>query len=183
MSKQDILDLSQVDPSIWRVMVKDTVYGPYTLGQMRSFALEGRLTPHSRTAEGDGGAFIPASEQAALRPLFLQRPAEKTADAPARPANHIIVLKSLGDSRHRVIRVLNTIGRFVEIMPETFLVHTPTRTPKIRELINEVLDEKDRVVIVNASNGRLGWIGLGPELDSHIRAVWKRPDAKPSDPA
>lgn len=179
MSKQDILDLAQVDPSVWRVMVKDTVYGPYTLGQMRSFALEGRLTPSSRTAEGDGGAFIPASEQAALRPLFQLRAARKVADKPASPANHIVVLKSLGDSRNRVIGVLNTIGKFVEIMPETFLLHTATRTPKIRELINEVIDEKDRVVIVNADSGRLGWIGLGPELDSHIRAVWRKPDTKP----
>ena len=31
------LELGEVDPPKWRVLVHGTTYGPYTLGQMQSF--------------------------------------------------------------------------------------------------------------------------------------------------
>lgn len=174
MSNDDVLDLSQVDPSIWRVMVKEVVYGPYTLGQMRSFVVENRLTPKSKTAEGDGAPFIPAGEQPALTEVFQSHFAEKNSKSASKLANHVIVVKSMGDSRNRVISVLNTLGRFTETMPGVFLLRTATRTAKIRELLDDVADDRDRILIVNADDGRLAWSGLGPELDSHIRSVWQQ---------
>ena len=58
MASIDPLDLSSIDPPIWRIMVSDVVYGPYTLGQMRAFVDEGRLLASSRVARGEGGGDI-----------------------------------------------------------------------------------------------------------------------------
>jgi len=70
MAQDDTLDLGRIDPPIWRILVADVVYGPYTMGQMQSFLRESRLSPQSIVAMGDGGAFKPASEQAGLASCF-----------------------------------------------------------------------------------------------------------------
>ena len=45
---------------------------------------------------------------------------------------------------------------------------------RLREKVEAVCVAGDRALIVNAQSGRLAWLGLGPELDAHIRAVWKK---------
>ena len=169
----DTLDLAEIDPAIWRVMVKDAVYGPYTLGQMRSFVLEGRLSINSKTAGGDGGAFIKAGEQPGLTAIFREHFATQKTEAETRPTNHVIIARTPGDSRNRMISVLNELGSFAEVMPGVYLINTTIRTAKLRERLGSVADDADRVLIVNADTGRLAWLGLGPEIDVHIRSVWK----------
>ncbi len=176
MSSSDPLDLSRVDPPIWRIMVKDVAYGPYTLGQMRSFVQEGRLNLKSRVAEGDGGAVIPAADQPRLATIFREQMAAERAEAETRPTNHLIVARAVGDSRHRMISVLNELGSFAELMPGTFLLNTTMRTATLRDRLGSVSDDGDKLVIVNADTGRLAWLGLGPEADTHIRSIWKPKD-------
>ncbi len=176
MSSDDTLDLSQVDPPVWRVMVKQTVYGPYTLGQMRSFILEGRLSINSSTADGDGGAFMPAGEQPGLTRVFRQHLNPKQPETEAAPANHVVILRETGDSRRAIISALNEIGRFAEIMPGIYLLNTATRTAKLREHLSRVAAPDDRILIVNTDSGRLAWLGLPAKTNAHIRAVWKQKD-------
>lgn len=176
MNALDPLDLSKVDPPVWRVMVKDVAYGPYTLGQMRSFVQEGRLTLKSRVAEGDGGAFLTAADQPALGPVFREHFAAQKIEAKTTPANHLIATRAVGDSRHRIIAVLNEVGAFAELMPGIFLLNTTARTATLRERLGSVCDDTDKLVIVNADTGRLAWLGLGPEADTHIRTIWATKD-------
>ena len=174
MANNDPLDLSKIDPPIWRVMVKNVVYGPYTLGQIRSFILEDRLAVHSALAEGDGGAFMPAGEHPGLSPVFREHFATQKAEAETIPTNHVVITKTAGDSRNRMLSVLNEIGRFAEVMPGVFLINTTIRTAKLRERLGSVADDADRILIVNADKGRLAWLGLGADTDAHIRAVWQK---------
>ncbi|GAB5458413.1 MAG: hypothetical protein Hens3KO_14430 [Henriciella sp.] len=173
MSANDPLDLSVIDPSIWRVLIEEDVYGPYTFGQMRSFVLEGRIKASSKVACGDGAAFTLAGNNDRLSSLFPgQQDEPDVSDAPARQ-NHVIISQVEYEIRQRVIAVLNELGEFTEIMPGVYLLNTAHRTAKIHECLNAVTCENDRILIVNASDDRLAWIGLRDDIGAHIRNVWK----------
>lgn len=174
MASNDALDLSSIDPPIWRIMVNGVVYGPYTLGQMRNFVDEGRLLSSSRVASGDGGAFISAFEHRTLRDLF-------SADTPSSPptelpdaANYLISARSDSDGRAGLISLLNQIGRFSELMPGTFILHAEISAVDLHNQLSTVLAERGKFVIANTNTGQLAWMGLGADADHHARAIWKR---------
>lgn len=173
MAQDDTLDLGRIDPPIWRILVADVVYGPYTMGQMQSFLRESRLSPQSIVAMGDGGAFKPASEQAGLAKLFREHENETARQAVAEPANYVIIHKGPKEARHAVVETLNTIGVFVEVMDGVFLINTDLKTTDVRDVILQECDEADRVLIINADQSRLAWHGIGDDISAHIHAVWK----------
>jgi hypothetical protein len=173
MSREDTLDLAQVDPPVWRIMVGDVAYGPYTLGQMRSFLGEERLNIHSRVADGDGGAFMPAGEQPGLQSIFREHLTPQV-NAEAEATNQVVIVRHVEGSRSAMIGVLNELGTFGEVMPGVYLINTTATTKALRDSLTAVSEDGDRILVVNAANGRLGWQGLGPEADTHIRAIWDR---------
>jgi hypothetical protein len=172
MASDDALDLSEIDPPVWRIMASDVVYGPYTLGQMRGFHGEGRLAAESKVAEGDGGAFLAAREHPALAGLFGAEPQRAVEAGPAE-ANYLITTRVKSESRAEIIRVLNDTGRFAELMSGTFVLHAAIGLSDLRKQMETVTAPDDKLVIVNASDGRLAWQGLGPETNTHVRSVWK----------
>jgi len=174
MSDKNALDLSSIDPPIWRIMVAEIVYGPYTMGQMQSFAGEGRLLETSQVAHDDGGAFLLARAHPELMPFF-QAPAHKpVADPDLEPANYLVSIQTDGDGRRAVISLLNELGRFSELMPGCFIVHSTTPVVELRAQLSTLLAERGRCVIVNASTGQLAWMGLTPDANTHAKMVWKR---------
>lgn len=175
MVSNDALDLSQIDPPIWRIMVADVVYGPYTLGQMRGFADEGRLTAGSSVARGDGGAFREASAYLDLAEMFPHRSPPSRDEKPA-PSNFVVTVQTDGDGRRAVISVLNQNGRFSELMAGTFILNAEVTAYDLRTQLSTVLAERGKFVIVNANTGQLAWMGLGADTDQHARAIWKRDD-------
>lgn len=174
MVSNDALDLSSIDPPIWRMMVSDVVYGPYTLGQMRNFYEEGRLSASSKVSRGDGGAFISAFEHLSLRDLFAAIEDEAPPTERAEAANYIITVQTGSDGRQSLIALLNQIGRFSELMAGTFILHAEISVVDLHSQLSTVLAERGKFVIANASTGQLAWMGLGPDTDQHARAVWKR---------
>lgn len=173
MAPNDALDLSAIDPPIWRIMVGDVVYGPYTFGQMQSFVEEGRLSPASRVACDEDGAFSPALEHSALRVLFAANETPEPADR-IEAANYLITARTDGDGRRALIAVLNEIGRFSELMSGTFILNAEISLLDLQGQLATILAERGKVVIVNAGTGQLAWSGLGPDADQHARAIWKR---------
>jgi hypothetical protein len=160
MNNDETLDLSEIDPPIWRIMANDIVYGPYTLGQMRAFQTEGRVAMTSKVADGDGGAFMEAKDQPRLASLFRAVEQMPVSLEAAAEANYLI-------------GILNEIGRFAELMPGTFVLSAAISIGELRKRLNSVSEMGDKLVVVNADNGRLAWLGLGPETDIHVRSVWK----------
>ena len=174
MSDKNALDLSSIDPPIWRVMVDTVVYGPYTMGQMQSFAEEGRLLETSQIAQGDGGAFLQARAHTELMPLF-QAPAGIPMPEPdLEPANYLVSIQTDGDGRRAVITLLNELGRFSELMPGCFIVHSNAPVIELRAQLATLLAERGRCVIVNASTGQLAWMGLTADANTHANLIWKR---------
>lgn len=174
MSDTSALDLSSIDPPVWRIMVDGVVYGPYTLGQMRTFADEGRVLETSQVAQSDGGAFMLASAHTELIPFFQAPAATTRVIAEPELANFLVTVQTDGDGRRAVIALLNDIGRFSELMPGCFIVHAATTITDIRGQLSTLLAERGRCVVVNASSGQLAWVGLSEDANAHAKLIWKR---------
>lgn len=174
MPDKNALDLSTIDPPVWRVMVNESVYGPYTLGQMQTFCEEGRLLDTSKVAYDDGGAFVPAFQHDQLRELLQTEKAPSNPSEAAVASNYLITIQTDTDGRDAVISVLNEAGQFSELMPGSFILDTPQSVVELRSQLATVLAERGRCVIVNANTGQLAWMGLGADADAHAKMIWKR---------
>ena len=177
MANSEALDLSSIDPAHWRVLSNSTVYGPYTLAQMQTFVREGRVSASTKVAEGDGGAFLKAGEHGPLaRFLSAARPVrERVPDD--EPQNYMVVTSLKGIAPHEFTSALNVLGRFAEVMPGTWVLRSRERPAIIRKTLNSVIEISDKVMIMNATTGRLAWFNLGPDADVHIRKIWDSSDA------
>ncbi len=165
------LDLNEVDPPVWRVLVSGTAYGPYTFGQIQTFIHEGRIASGTKVAEGDGAAFIPASDVPALASAFGMA---VRSDRAEEPANFIIVTRLAGSAERAVTQALNELGAFGEAIPGVYLLRSHARLSRIRDRLQTLTDLQDKVLIVDATHDRLAWFNLGPEADIHIHAVWDK---------
>ncbi|MEM7329226.1 MAG: hypothetical protein AAF437_10830 [Pseudomonadota bacterium] len=174
MPDKNALDLSAIDPPVWRVLVEQVVYGPYTMGQMQSFAEEGRLLDSSQVANDDGGAFLDARSHPELQQLFLAAAPTSAPDQSPEAANFLVSIQTDGDGRRAVISLLNEIGRFSELMPGCFIVHASQTVVELRAQLSTLLAERGRCVIVNASTGQLAWMGLSSDADTHAKLIWQR---------
>lgn len=172
------LDLGEVDPPIWRVLIKETVYGPYTLGQLQAFVSEDRIIPQTRLARGDGAPFVAAETirelRASLYEKYFAKP--KTEDSPKANAahNYIIISRLNGTGESTLVRHLNTLGSFGEAMPGVYVLRSLIKLSALQKNLKALTHESDKLLIVDASSNRLGWFNLGPEADIHLSAIWDK---------
>lgn len=170
--------------SMWRINVSGQVYGPYTGHQIKAFAEEGRLAPHSIVQSGEQGPWITAIDDPVLGQLFAQEskplPAAKpiTAQpqttAAAEAANFVVIadLKSRGTGHFEA--TLNKLGANYRLNPSVWIVHTEHTAAGLRNELVPHLGNTDTLVIIDATRGKTAWFNLGPEADAKIRKVWKR---------
>lgn len=170
MAASKPLDLKDVDPPIWRIILADKVYGPFTIGQLRRFIQEGRVNARSKIAEGDGGRIQTAGEFPQLASAF----AERLERARPRKLNNFVVITHLDHITERFTEALNLLGTFGEAMPGVYLLRSDLRLAEIQSRLSEALMNDDKVMIVDASNERIGWLGLGFDVSDHLRAIWKK---------
>lgn len=171
MTTEQPLDLSVIDPPVWHVMVSETSYGPYTLGQMKGFIGEGRVSAITKVAMGDGGAFLPAGDTPELLSGFGEAVREDRADE---PANYVVITRIEGSAQRAIGQALNELGSFGEALPGVYLLRSSARLSRIRNRLQSLTDLRDKVMIVDASHNRLAWFNLGPEADIHVHAVWEK---------
>jgi hypothetical protein len=182
MPSSSPLDLAELDPPIWHVQVGEETYGPYTLGQMQAFISEGRVTGASRIAEDETALFRNARDIAALA-LYLPEEAPIEVAAYEEPTSHqavannfVIVSRGpdgeLPDTRRTLSQALNAYGPFAESLPGVFVLRSENRLADIRAHLEQVCAPRSQILIVEAHDGRLGWLGLPDDSDRHIRSVW-----------
>jgi hypothetical protein len=179
--------------STWRINVSGQVYGPYSGHQIKAFASEGRIAPHSIVQAGDG-PWITAIDDPVLGQLFVQKPAVKAA--PAQPqtlgaraaaegaqtdpasANFVVIadLRSRGSGPFEA--AISKLGDSYRLNPLVWLLHTDRTAGTIRNELIQHMGHSDHLVIVDATRGKTAWFNLGPEADAKIRKVWKRPADK-----
>ena len=171
------LDLGRVDPPVWRVLIKDVAYGPYTLGQMQAFIDEGRVGMQTRVAKGEHAPIVAAESakelQPALRKKYVSRPTADDDHSEA-PRNYVVIAQLAGSTNDELARQLNAYGSFGETLPGVYLLRSRTRLSLIQKGLQSITNIRDRVLIVDATNDRLGWFNLGPESDVYMRTIWDK---------
>lgn len=173
------LNLADIDPPLWRVIVEDTAYGPYTLGQLQSFIGEGRLGPASLVAKGDGAPILEARNVPELDAKFSHHSRDRMEKTPQneQTCNYLIVTRLSGAEEASLVQALNSLGNFGGAMPGAYVLSSTSKLAAVQKRLSEAVGTLDQVLIVNATTNRLGWFNLGPEADIHLRAIWNRPQA------
>jgi hypothetical protein len=185
--------------SSWRINVSGQVYGPYTGQQIKAFATEGRLAPHSIVQAGDG-PWITAIDDPVLGQLFVQKQAQKPsapvaaqgfgaraaaesslAAAPEPTSANFVVIADLRSRGSGPFEgAISRLGEAYRLNPLVWLLHTDRTAGTIRNELIQHIGQNDHLVIVDATRGKAAWFNLGPEGDSKIRRVWKRTDKSSS---
>lgn len=183
MGEREPIDLGQLDPPRWRVLVKNVAYGPYTLGQIKAFIAEGRVSLNSKLADGDGAPFQQAADIALLGREFEAKAtkARATATETPIPQNYLIVCRLSQTPEARFVSAMNTLGNFGEAMPSVYLLRSTLKLAAVQQSLREIVSDSDQVVIVNATMNRLGWFNLGMEADVHVRSIWDKPVGNTGD--
>jgi hypothetical protein len=185
--------------SSWRINVSGQIYGPYTGQQIKAFATEGRLAPHSIVQAGEG-PWITAIDDPVLGQLFVQKQTQKpsapvaaqgfgaraaaesapAAQAEPTSANFVVIadLRSRGSGPFEA--AISRLGDVYRLNQLVWLLHTDRTAGTIRNELIQHMGNNDHLVIVDATRGKTAWFNLGPEGDSKIRRVWKRTDKSSS---
>jgi hypothetical protein len=175
-------------PTTWTIKANDRCYGPYAAEQMRSFASEGRLAPHSLVARDGETDFRHASEDEELALLFRpapQRPVFFTADGDqpnfgrqegeTATLTHFVII---ADMKSRSISGLEEeifkCGQAIAIMPQAWLLSSEMSINALRNALVQKLGRIDMLFIVDAARNKAAWFNYGPEADSRIRRVWQK---------
>ena len=172
---------------VWRINVSGQVYGPYTGHQLKAFALEGRIAPHSIVQAGEQGPWITAIDDPVLGQLFIQKqlpsapaistpaPARETAAATEHTtANFMIIADIRSRASAPFEAAISKMGDSYRLNPLVWLLHTDRGAGQMRNELVQHLGQNDTLFIVDATRGKTAWFNLGPEPDAKIRRVWKR---------
>jgi len=180
----------------WTISVGGRVYGPYSLEQMQGFHAENRLADHSMVARAGEEQFHPASEDAALAPLF--QPASETAAAepaaaepvasePAQPhrfgaraendgpAHFVIVADMKSRSITGLEEEIFSLGQAHRFGPQSWVLSSEATINTIRNALVQKLGKIDTLFVVDAVHDKAAWFNFGPETDTRIRKMWSRP--------
>lgn len=193
--------------STWRINVSGRVYGPYTGHQIKAFADEGRIAPHSIVQAGEQGPWITAIDDPVLGQLFVKhsgpapaaplpqthapqpahRPAAQetpatsaatAAGADVTSANFVIVADLRSRGSAPFEAAISKMGESYRLNPLVWLLHTDRTAGTIRNELVQHMGQSDTLFIVDANRGKTAWSNLGPEPDAKIRRVWKRNESK-----
>lgn len=170
--------------STWRINVIGQVYGPYTGHQIRSFAREGRLAPHSIVQAGEMGPWITAIDDPVLGQLFVPEPVKKSvqpvaaagvgAPAAAPESNFVVVTELRGTGTGAIQSVISKLGEAYRLSSSVWLLRSSRTAAAIRNELTPCMGRSDTLFVVDTNQSKTAWFNLGPEADAHIRKVWKR---------
>jgi hypothetical protein len=172
------LNLAELDPPVWHIMSQTKAHGPFTLGQLQSFAGAGKIGPLTRISSGNGEPFLPALDHPSLR-ARIEAALDNRNARRAEASNFVIV--SGPDSgagtlrRHALGAALNTLGRFAEPIPGTFVLRSDRPLTDVRRTLASAAPEGTQLMIFESRDAKLGWTGLSSQGAEAVRAVWDAP--------
>lgn len=177
----DSLNLGKVDPPVWQVMISGKVYGPYTRGQLLAFIAENRIRPRTKIAKGDGAQFIPAEEIEDLVPALREALTSSSNHGETdqeTDRNYVISLTLTNCGDEPLVRELNQMGFFVDILPGTYLLRSQMSVKAIRDRLASIFQPSDQAFIADTSSNRFASINLPLDREVHLREIWnKKTDA------
>ncbi|MFN7056263.1 DUF4339 domain-containing protein [Hyphomonas sp.] len=181
-----VVDLARVDPAVWHLLSGRKTFGPYTIGQLQQFAIEGRISPRSRVAQGETDTFRAVAEIPRLYQTLSDAFAER-ARRRAEASNYLIMARAPLPAEAALAAqmpgCLSPLGKSVMLMPGAWLLRTCRSMASVRAALDEGLPRHVQYVLMEAREGRLGWSGLGDELDDTVRTVWNAALTRPGEAA
>lgn len=172
------------------VRVSDSVYGPYSVHAIHAFVHEGRIGARSLVAATPEGPFEPLRSHAEFSDLFphltrqplaaddhqTPRLAPHHATVKDKTLNNVVIFIDLQTtSANDLQQRFRALGRAVHLFGSVFILRTALSAAQLRHSISQILGSRDCFFLVDATNERLAWFNLGPEVDAHIRLVWSQP--------
>jgi hypothetical protein len=175
----------------WIVSVGGRTYGPYTASQMQSFAVEGRLVPHSLIASVEDGRFRPAAQDADFAFLFRPVVPSVTAHPPRaeetprkfgndntgildETSHYLIVAEMKSGSITALEEAIFKIGPAYPVMPQAWILTTKMATGALRNLLVQKLGKLDQLFVANATQDKIAWVNLGMETETRVRRIWAK---------
>lgn len=179
----------------WRINVGGRIYGPYTGHQIRTFAKEGRVAPHSIVQAGEAGPWITAIDDPILGQLFVADEPRKAqtqavtagAGAPAVAtssnrveavgaveSNFVIIADLRGTGTGPLQSAIGKMGESYRLTSSSWVLRCARTAGSIRNELTVLLGRQDSVFVVDTTHNKTAWFNLGPDADAHIRKVWSR---------
>ncbi len=90
------------------------------------------------------------------------------------PSNFVIVFDLKSRGHNKLEEEIMSLGPAVRVLPGFWLLNAPMTSGAVRNQLTKHFGAIDTFFIVDASRDKLAWFNLGPEIDSHIRKVWRR---------
>jgi hypothetical protein len=163
----------------WRINVSGQVYGPYSGHQIKAFAEEGRVAPHSIVQADERGPWITAIDDPVLAQLFAKPFGQASlpkADTGADTASaNFVVIADLRTGSATFELALAKLGENYRLSSQAWLLHTAHTVGAVRNELVQHVGSLDGIFVIDASRGgKTAWFNLGPEADAKIRKVWRR---------
>lgn len=169
------VELSQIDPAVWRLLAGRETFGPYTIGQLQQFAIEGQITPRSQIAQGEVEPFRAVSAIPHLAETLSGAFAERIRRR-AEAANFLIItrapLPAEAASASQIPECLAGLGKYMMLMHATWLLRSAKPLASVRTALTGALPCNVQFVVMEAREARLSWLGLGDEMADAVRTVW-----------
>lgn len=185
---------SEAFNSTWKINVGGRVYGPYTGHQIKDFAREGRVAPHSIVQAGETGPWITAIDDPILGQLFVvegqRKPSAQVAAAgvgapavapertpattAAQESNFVIIADVRGTGTGQLQSAISKMGDNYRLTPSSWVLRSSKPVGAIRNELTVVLGRQDSIFVVDTIHNKTAWFNLGPDADAHIRKVWAR---------
>jgi hypothetical protein len=188
--KQTLRQAQTIMSAKWIISVEGRTYGPYTVGQMHTFAVEGRLAAHSLVARDEDGRFAPVSQDPDLAFLFqpastatqIRRIAEETQrsfgqsepETTEEPSHYLIVADMKSGSITALEDEILKIGPAYPVMPQAWVLSTELSTGALRNLLVQKMGKLDLLFIANATQDKIAWVNLGLEAETRVRRIWTK---------
>jgi len=180
----------------WCIKADDRVFGPYTSGQLRKFAHEGRFAASSLIAPAGSRDWREASSENTFSSFFGARTAANTearAGKPGEPrrprafgnnsqthspteqtgpANFVLIFDVVSAAASRIEPALKSLGSAFRLADNVWAVSCALTSIGVRNAIAPFLRPNESLFVVDATNGRTSWQNYAPEAHSKISAAF-----------
>jgi hypothetical protein len=89
-------------------------------------------------------------------------------------ANMTLVFDLKSRGHGKLEEDIMSIGPATKVMSGVWILHTSLSATTVRNQLIKHFGAIDSFFIVDATRDRTTWFNLGPEIDAHIRRVWRR---------
>ena len=183
----------------WCLKVDDKVYGPYTSGQLKKFAAEGRLAAWSLVSPAGANRWREAQNEGVFSSLFgkssgeqINRQFGKRADQDEKESvkgqvgvdhqgasNFILIFDVVSAAATRVESAIMALGPGFRLAENVWTVACRQTAIGVRNAVAPYLLPRESLFIVDATRGRSSWQNYPPEVHAKLTAAWTKA-TKPS---